>query len=122
MRTIALDIGMRRTGVAFLDARTGVPVPLETIDHKSIGQLVECVLQVASERNADRFLIGNPLLPDGTEGRQSRFVRDVVSVMEHKITIPVLLVDERYSNRPRHKDLDPHAAAAISLLCTKIED
>ena len=35
MRYLALDVGTRRTGIAYLDEDVGVPLPLNTINHTS---------------------------------------------------------------------------------------
>jgi len=37
---LSLDIGTRRTGVAFVDENTNVPMPMETLHHASEDELI----------------------------------------------------------------------------------
>lgn len=76
MNYLSLDLGRKHTGVAFYDARTKVPMPLDTLHHSSKDELLEKVTILASERVVDAFVIGLPLLPSGEEGEQARFARE----------------------------------------------
>ena len=114
MKTIGLDVGARRTGVAFLDSATGITLPLDTLRHVHEAELVSNVARLAKERGVDRVVVGLPLLPSGEEGEQARFVRAIALRLE-KEGLAVSLLDERYStDRPSGYDKD--AAAACHLL------
>jgi len=113
-RLLALDIGTKRTGVAYLDEDTGVPLPLATIHHASVEALLLQIATLVHERNIDRLIVGFPLLPSGQEGAQSDFVRSVAEQLEER-GWPVTLKDERYTT-PRGKSADPDAIAALNLL------
>lgn len=116
MRILAFDIGKRRTGVAFLDEATGVPLPLDTLKHASTGMLLEQIVSLITARKIDRVIVGLPLLLSGKEGSQAAFVRSVAEKI-HLSGTPVTFLDERYSNDrgiPRDKD----AFAAWNLLQT----
>lgn len=123
MRTLALDIGTRRTGVAYLDDDTGIPLPLDTLHHTSAKQLTKEVLAIIHEKRADRVVIGLPLLPSGAEGEQAQFSRKIGTALE-AAGIPIIYKDERYSspkaknhkNTIPLKNFDSDAASACSLL------
>jgi putative holliday junction resolvase len=126
MRTLSLDIGQRRTGVAFLDDATGIPLPLTTLTHRSARELTSLVSAIVEERKVDRLIIGLPLLPDGTEGEQARIVREVAESFE-AFGKPMSFVDERYTtpsvrsskalrHSPPPSAYDGDAAAACALL------
>lgn len=121
MRFLALDIGTRRTGVAFFDDATGIPLPLDTLRHATAEELVARLRLLMDERKIEKLLIGLPLLPSGDEGSQARLVREVASMIGGDI--PVVFVDERYST-PSSKEtkhgvhashFDGDAAAACAL-------
>ncbi|MDD5470106.1 MAG: Holliday junction resolvase RuvX, partial [Candidatus Peribacteraceae bacterium] len=59
---LALDIGTKRTGVAYLDESVGIPLPLESIAHRNERELVQAVQTLVTERGVDRLIIGLPLL------------------------------------------------------------
>lgn len=117
MRILALDIGRRRTGVAFAEDTIGVPVALDTVQHESIDDLRDQVLVLADERNVDVLLLGMPLLLSGKEGDQSAFVRTCGDRLE-AVGMHVEYMDERYSTGTRTKDIDGDAKAACELMLT----
>jgi len=118
MRILALDIGMRRTGVAFVDEDIGVPLPLDTLRHTSRSSQIRAIEELIRERRAERIIIGLPLLPSGEEGAQAKFVLSIVASLE-KAGVEITLLDERYTNK-RGNTGDPDAFAAWNLLQTAI--
>lgn len=119
MKVIALDIGTRRTGIAFYDSGTGIPLPLDTITHTSEEDLLSRVEDIVRQRQADLLLIGLPLLPSGKEGTQAGLVRQWALGLAGN-GIPVIFADERYTT-PRHAQGDGNAEAACTLLQTGLE-
>ncbi|MDD4319770.1 MAG: Holliday junction resolvase RuvX [Candidatus Peribacteraceae bacterium] len=123
MRILALDIGKRRTGVAYLDEDVGIVLPLDTVEHASEKEFREQVLKILRERKIDRLVVGLPLLPTGAEGSQSSFVRMWAALLDGA-GVPVLFRDERYTTpRPMAKNgrnepggEDGDAAAACEIL------
>lgn len=117
MRLLALDIGTRRTGVAYYDDATKIVLPLDTITHTSVEELLTKVEKVIALRMINHVYIGLPLLPSGVEGAQASSVRSFGSRLQ-RAGIPHSFVDERYTT-PRGKDSDGDAQAACSLLQTR---
>ncbi len=125
MNYLALDIGSRRTGVAFLDEQVGIPLPLDTIRHRSVDALIGAIIQVARARSIDEIVVGLPLLLSGEEGSQSQFVRDCAKHLTDA-GFSVRFTDERYSTPRRdthYSKHEPHpslydgdAASACALL------
>ncbi|PIQ76523.1 Holliday junction resolvase RuvX [Candidatus Peregrinibacteria bacterium CG10_big_fil_rev_8_21_14_0_10_49_24] len=116
MNILALDIGLRRTGVAFCSADTGVPIALSTVFHVSEDELISQILSLVKDRDIHTVVCGLPLLPGGEEGSQCIHVHSVAEALED-LGIHVSLLDERYST-PTLSDVDPDAAAACQLLLT----
>jgi putative Holliday junction resolvase len=77
MRILALDVGNRRTGVAFLDDAVGIPLPLDTLMHQSMEELLPQIEQILTSRSVDRVIVGLPRLPSGEEGSQAGVSRSV---------------------------------------------
>ncbi len=112
---LALDVGSKRTGIAFCSDQTGVAVSLETIKHNSIEALAESVLAIYHDRNISTLLCGLPLLPTGEEGAQVVFVRGFAALLENEGVV-VEFVDERYtSDAPASVDKDASAACKLIL-------
>lgn len=116
MRTLGLDIGLRRTGVAFADADIGIPFPLDTIIAQTKEEMIEQVEMIARERKVDRIIVGLPLLPSGDEGSQSAYVRSCAEDLS-ALGFAIDFIDERYTTSDS-KDYDGDARAACLLLQT----
>ncbi len=126
-RLLALDIGTRHTGVAYVDTDNGIPLPLDTIEHRTKEQLCDAVKKIRDARSIDTILIGLPLLPSGEEGTQTSIVREYGALLE-ALGTPLLYKDERYttprrtSGERKERVLpqaeDDNAAAATQILTT----
>ena len=123
MKFLALDIGTRRTGVAYLDEEIGIPLPLEMIVHASCKDLIAAVQKILRARRIDCVIVGLPLLPSGAQGAQAAISRGVGELLKRG-GWTVQYVDERYSTprRSAHAKtllafhVDGDAAAACALL------
>lgn len=120
LHTLALDIGNRRTGVAYADSRTGVPVPLAPVHHRTPDELSAHILPLIRDRAIGDIVIGLPLLPSGKEGAQARTVRATVGLLSLPRSVAVHFLDERYTT-PRHGGRDPDGAAACAILQTYMD-
>ncbi len=114
MKVLALDIGMRRTGVAFADEADGIVLALHTLEHASKRELAAAVRLLCTQRGIGMIVIGLPLLPSGKEGAQAGMVRDMGTRLA-ALGLPLLYLDERYTTQD-NPDYDGDAAAAVELL------
>jgi len=96
MRLIGIDFGERRIGVAAADDRTGIAVPLDTIDAGA--DPVAEIVRLVAEQNADELVVGMPLSLSGAEGPQAQRVREAIARLETLIAIPVRTYDERLTS------------------------
>jgi len=115
MRYLALDIGTKKTGVAFYDDATGIPLPLETITHASKDEFATHVEELARTRMVDKIVCGLPLLPSGEEGMQATIVREYTALLESR-GFPCSLFDERYTTPRDERSSDGNASAACMIL------
>ncbi len=119
IRYLALDVGLRRTGVAFAEVTSGICLPLDTIEHSSLEELLIKVQEIVLKRSIAEVILGLPLLPSGEEGEQVLIVKQFADMLKaHKI--PYSLIDERHTT-PRIQESDPNAAAACQILQTILE-
>lgn len=119
MNVLALDLGKKRTGVAFYDDATGIPLPLDALVTENEEDLLQCVRALARERHIEHLVIGLPLLPSGLEGAQARWVRSVSERLKGG-DFRIHLLDERYTT-PRSKVTDKDASAAVFLLQSAVQ-
>lgn len=67
-RTLAVDYGARRVGLAVADALGLTTRPLATIDRRAAPDLVAAVLAAARAEEVVRIVVGIPRLASGDEG------------------------------------------------------
>lgn len=97
-RTLALDIGNRRIGVAVSDASKLLARPLLVIDRK-VEDAVACVVQLLAEQSADEIVAGLPYHADGKMSAQAQLVQMFVSEVSRATSVAVVFVDERWSTQ-----------------------
>ena len=115
MILLALDIGTKKTGVAFGDTTSGFIAALDTIHHSSTKNLIEQVERIAIEKQVEEVWIGLPKLPQGKEGTQAVLTREVGESLKAALKLPLFTIDERFSSFGS-QEVDPDAKAACALL------
>ncbi len=128
-RWLALDIGGKRTGLAMSDASGTLATPLGVIHGADILEpvLARIAAFLADDDGLGGLVVGRPLRLDGSANEQTRRVDAIVATLRARLTIPVMLQDERLSSveaesrlavrekdwRRRKDKLDAAAAAII---------
>ncbi|MBI2117490.1 Holliday junction resolvase RuvX [Candidatus Peregrinibacteria bacterium] len=120
MRVLALDIGTRRTGVAFAECPPGIPLLLPTVHHKSVGDFLDQLAQIINMRHVDHIVVGLPLLSSGKEGKQAQRVRALLPLLTLS-GARVSTLDERYSTERNALHDDSDAVAAWKILTVFID-
>ncbi len=126
-RLISLDLGSKRIGIGICDENHKIATPFKTINKTNLDDFVKQLKEIIKENNIKGIIIGNPINMDGSFGKSSQSVKDIVINLEKFIDIPFSLWDERLSTvgafnissqldinvSKREKDIDKNAAAFI---------
>ncbi|MDD3719149.1 MAG: Holliday junction resolvase RuvX [Actinomycetota bacterium] len=104
MRSLGLDIGGRRIGVAVSDPLGISAAPLEVLRDVGPSALREYLERKASE-GVEVVVVGLPLTPRGREGEQALRTREFVQAIEDMKNVRVVLWDERFSTLEARKRL-----------------
>lgn len=96
MRTLAIDLGTRRVGLAISDAGGKFATPYEVLEVASAAHAVDEILHLITEEDVQRLVIGLPLNMDGTIGPQAKQVIEWSKAFTHRVE--VVFVDERLSS------------------------
>jgi len=97
-RTLGLDVGDKRIGVAISDALSMTAQPLGVVQRKSIARDCEAIMALASEYEVVRIVAGLPLNMDGSEGEQSQKVRRFCDTFARNSGIDLIYEDERMTS------------------------
>ncbi len=109
MRTLAIDYGAKRTGLAMSDqgARFATPVDVFPTD----ANLVIAIAALARREGVERIVIGFPLHMDGTSGSTAKQVIAFAKQISDATSIAPLFVDERLSSFEAEQQLIDHKRA-----------
>ena len=95
-RVLAIDYGVRRTGLAVTDPLQIIPGGLTTVETPKLLQFLKDYL---SKEQVERFVVGLPKQTNGRDSENLPRVRAFVEQLEKTFpTIPVDMWDERYTS------------------------
>jgi putative Holliday junction resolvase len=106
-RLLGIDLGARRIGVAVADA-DGAAVALTTVDRARSTEVdAERIGRLVVQEGAVELVVGLPLEASGERGPQARLTEAWAAAMEERLSIPVVLRDERLTSHLAEQRLGP---------------
>jgi putative holliday junction resolvase len=128
-RTLALDVGDKRIGVAVSDPLGFTAEPLVVITRTpSVKADLRAVEELLQRYDVSKIVVGMPVMLAGEEGIQAGKVREFVERLSRRLRIPVVTWDERLStveaerflikagqSRSKRKQVIDKIAAAVIL-------
>ena len=106
MRTVALDLGTRRIGVAVSDAGGIMATPYSTIQRSGDMSLDRArVAEVVAEVEAGLVVVGLPLSLDGGQGPAARAALREAEALRTVLDVPVECHDERLTSVTANRSL-----------------
>src|SRR5438034_9658565 len=98
MRTLAIDLGKRRIGLAHSDERGAIATPLQVIEITSLDQAHDHILSIIQREQVQRIVLGLPLDMSGAVGAAARETQKWGNSLAQRTGLPVLFVDEGLSS------------------------
>ena len=98
MRTLAIDLGTRRVGLALSDEGGRFATPLEVISVASADGALGAVIETVRREGVQRIVVGLPLNMDDSVGPQARSVMDWADRLRRQTSVPIVFIDERLSS------------------------
>ena len=106
MRTLAIDYGTVRVGLAMSDEGARFATPHDVITVSSPDQAIEQVAKIVEKEGVERLVIGLPLNMDNSLGQQAlKTIQWGVAVAD-RCSKPLVFVDERLSSFAAEQDLN----------------
>lgn len=128
MRILAVDWGERRIGLAVSDPGGIIATALPTLTVRGRDEALAGVAMVAAEREAERVVVGLPLLMSGEKGEAAQAAETFAAGLRERTGLRVDLYDERLTSALSQRRLQEHgirtghardrvdAGAAVALL------
>ncbi len=106
MRSLGIDLGTRRIGVAMSDSSGVIASPLTVVvrsanhgqDHKKIQELID-------EYEVDCVVVGMPLSMSGKVGPAAKSAQDEIKEMQTVLSVPVYSYDERLTSKTANESM-----------------
>ena len=97
-RILAVDWGERRIGLAVSDPTGTIATGLPTLEARGAAHAIERVAAIAGEQEAERIVVGLPLLLSGARGEAADSAQAFADALAAKVAIPVDTYDERLTS------------------------
>lgn len=95
-RLLAIDYGLKRTGIAVTDPLRIIATPLVTVP---TAELLEFLSSYILKENVDEFIIGMPKTLLNQDSEIAPIVRKFIEVLKLKFPLkPIHLADERFTS------------------------
>jgi putative Holliday junction resolvase len=111
------DFGVKRIGIAMGNTLTGQAQPLSVIKAIDNATRFQLIGELIEQWRPARLIVGEPRHPDGAEHDMTLRSRRFANQLHGRFSLPVELVDERYSSAviqaKRGEVIDAKAAAII---------
>ena len=98
-RVLAVDYGEKCIGLAVSDELGITASPLMTLVRRSDEETVRQIAQLASKLKVTQIVVGLPRRTDAQEGEMERKVKAFAEKLRQKVSVPVVLFDERFTTR-----------------------
>ena len=99
MRTLAIDLGMRRVGLALSDEGGHLATPSEVLEVNSRQQAIDFILPIIARESVTRIVVGLPLnMTDASIGPAARETIEWARQLAVRANLPLIFVDERLSS------------------------
>lgn len=99
MKILAIDYGKKRVGLALGDTEGGLVLPYGVLARTSDEQLIHDIEKVVLAEGVEHIVVGEPITAGGDSSSQANITREFVALLLNSQTVPVELVDERFTSQ-----------------------
>ncbi len=96
-RTLGLDIGTKRTGIALADETLSLASPLSHIEATDKKDWLKKLLLFLQNYKIEQIIVGIPLNHNGEEGEDAQKIKQYIALLREKVNFPVIEWDERFT-------------------------
>ena len=112
-RTLALDVGDRRIGLAITDELGILAIPLFTLHRTNERADLKSIARFIRQHKVQVLVVGNPLNADGTVSAQSLKTQHFADTLrEQHPTLEHHFLDERHTTQEAHERLNQSGASS----------
>ena len=106
MVILSVDYGDVRTGIAVCDKFGMLASPVKVIVERDSGALADEITEIATEKKAEKIVLGLPKNMDGSEGESAQNARAFAENLSNETGIECVMQDERGTTITAHNFLN----------------
>lgn len=96
-RILAIDFGLKRSGLAITDELRIIATPLDTVDSR---ELMDVLVRLVAKEKIDVIVLGEPKRMDGSDSHVTQNVYLLKEALEKQFpTVKIDLHDERFTSK-----------------------
>ena len=119
MKTLAIDYGKVRSGVAVSDASGTIARPVGVVEDAASEAGLERILELIRSEGVEEIVVGMPFTLKGERGAQARETDEFVEALRARVDVPVETYDERFTTTLGGEDDKAAAHLLASFLQAK---
>lgn len=104
-RTLGIDYGTVRIGLALSDPTETLASPLPHLENKTIPQIRDFLNELIQTHAISKIIVGLPRNMDGSYGPAAEKVRNFISQIQESLSTPIETQDERLTTVQASKQL-----------------
>ena len=105
MRSLGIDFGEKRIGLAISDPGGRFALPLATLERRNDRSALRQIAEIAREQGVGQLVLGEPVGLDGQRGANADRVRRFGSRLAELTGLPLELVNEALTTVEAHERL-----------------
>lgn len=105
MRTLGIDFGEKRIGLAISDPLGILATPIETLDSSEMDLVIPKLAETISDHIVTKIVVGIPWTLSGKSGPQTKKTFEFISLISDTFEIPIKQIDERFTSLQAEKKL-----------------
>jgi putative Holliday junction resolvase len=98
MRSLAIDLGTRRVGLAMSDEGGRFATPVDVLQVAGTEAAIDPIVKIIADEAVERVVVGLPLNMDDSIGPAARAAVQWGTMLADRAKVPVIYVDERLSS------------------------
>ena len=107
MRSLGLDIGDKRIGVALSDPEGILASPFTIISRTNDSADVGAIINIVNRQGVGQIVVGLPRSMDGSIGKQAEKVESLAQKLSSRTEVPVEFRDERLTTVSAKRLMQP---------------
>ncbi len=96
---LAIDYGMRKTGIAISNPEQTIAMPINTIYQTEDKEKIKAILNLSHIYSAGSLVVGLPVNMDGKISSQTTILLKFAGMLSNATSLPIYLQDERLTSR-----------------------